>query len=137
MNRLFMISSQRSLKLVEKLVKDSKIKTPDVGQLVENLSGGNQQKVVIAKWLATACRILIFDEPTRGIDVGAKLEIYELMRRLTKEGLAIIMISSELPEVVGMSDRVLVIRKNAIVKELAGAEIDPETIIAYASGGMK
>jgi len=137
MNRMHMISNGKSSDLVERLVKENRIKTPGISQLVNNLSGGNQQKVVIAKWLATDCRVLIFDEPTRGIDVGAKREIHELMRSLTDKGLSIIMISSELPEVVGMSDRVLVIRNNDIVKELDGCEIDPETIIAYASGGRK
>jgi ribose transport system ATP-binding protein len=136
-NKLLMISSRKSSELVTNLVKENKIKTPGISQIVSNLSGGNQQKVVIAKWLATDCRVLIFDEPTRGIDVGAKFEIHSLMRRLTDAGLSVIMISSELPEVVGMSDRVLVIRKDAIVKELEGHEIDPETIIAFASGGRK
>ena len=82
--------------------------------MVKNLSGGNQQKVVLAKWLNTNCKILIFDEPTRGIDIGAKEEIYKLMRKFADDGLSIIMISSELPEILGMSDRVLVMHKGRI-----------------------
>ena len=117
-----------------KQVKDLGIKTPSERTLVRNLSGGNQQKVVIARWLSTKCRILIFDEPTRGIDVGAKAEIYELMRGLTRKGLGIIMISSELPEVVGISDRVLVMRKNDIVATLKDDEITPDGIMEYAAG---
>ena len=88
-------------------------------QLVRQLSGGNQQKVVVAKWLQTEPRILIMDEPTRGIDVGAKSEIHQLMRNLADEGLAILMISSELPEVLGMSDRVLVMNNGTITKEFS------------------
>lgn len=118
-------------------IKAMSIKTTGPDQPVCNLSGGNQQKVVIGKWLSTQCQILIFDEPTRGIDVGAKAEIYELMHKLTERGMSIIMISSELTEVVGMSDRVLVVRDDAIVKELEGNDIHPETIMKYAAGGVK
>ncbi len=110
------------------------IKTPSERTIVKNLSGGNQQKVVIGRWLSTKCKVLIFDEPTRGIDVGAKAEIYELMRQLTKRGLGIIMISSELPEVVGISDRVLVMRKDNIVATLQDDEITPDGIMEYATG---
>ncbi len=110
------------------------IKTPSERTIVKNLSGGNQQKVVIGRWLSTKCKVLIFDEPTRGIDVGAKAEIYELMRQLTKRGLGIIMISSELPEVVGISDRVLVMRKDNVVATLQDDEITPDGIMEYATG---
>jgi ABC-type sugar transport system ATPase subunit len=88
-------------------------------QIAGNLSGGNQQKIVIAKWLQHNCEIIIFDEPTRGIDVGAKYEIYKLMNQLTAAGKAIIMISSELPEVIGMSDRIIVMRNGEISGEVA------------------
>ena len=98
-----------------------KVKTPTIQQKVANLSGGNQQKVIICKWLSTKSKIMIFDEPTRGIDVGTKAEIYKIMQSLAKEGAGIIMISSELPEVLGISDRVLVMRKGRIV-----AEVDPQ-----------
>jgi ABC-type sugar transport system ATPase subunit len=101
---------------------------------VRTLSGGNQQKVVLAKWLATDCKVLILDEPTRGIDVGAKSEIYNLMRRLAAEGRAIIMISSDLLEVLGVADRILVMRRGEIVGELSGAVASEETVMEYATG---
>ena len=98
--------------------KELQIKTPDVDQLVMNLSGGNQQKVVIAKWLCRNCDILIFDEPTRGIDVGAKNEIYHLMNHFVEEGKSIIMISSELSEILRMSDRIIVMCEGRKTGEL-------------------
>ena len=101
------------------------VKAPSIHTEVATLSGGNQQKVVIARWLNHHTSVLIFDEPTRGIDVGAKAEIYGLMRELTARGYAIIMISSELPEIVGMCDRVAVFRQGRIEATLAGDEIDP------------
>jgi len=134
-NPLGTINNLKSRTLVEKLVKDLNIKTPDIWQSVGNLSGGNQQKVVIAKWLNSDSRIIIFDEPTRGIDVVAKSEIYKLMRELTAKGISIIMISSELPEIVGMSDRVLVMRNDSIVDELSGEKITPHNIMTLAAGG--
>ena len=102
-----------------------------------NLSGGNQQKVVFAKVLETNPSICIFDEPTRGVDVGAKAEIYQIMDRLTREGKSIILISSDLPELIGMSDRVLVMREGEIVKELNKSEASQESVLAYASGGVR
>ncbi len=110
------------------------IKTPNLGQLVSRLSGGNQQKVVLAKWLLTDSRVLIFDEPTRGIDVGAKEEIYALMRRLSDRGAAIIMISSEMPELLGMSDRILVLAQGRIAGELSHDQFDQERVLRLASG---
>jgi ribose transport system ATP-binding protein len=103
-------------------------------QAVRQLSGGNQQKVVLGKWLAGAGRILIFDEPTRGVDVGAKVEIYNLMNRLTAGGAGIIMISSELPELLGMSDRILVMHRGRIHAELAGADATEERVLSAALG---
>jgi ABC-type sugar transport system ATPase subunit len=97
------------------------------------LSGGNQQKVVLAKWLLTEANIFIFDEPTRGIDVGAKVEVYRLMNDLLAHGAAILMISSELPEVLGMSDRILVMRGGRIVAELDGATATQEQVMTYAA----
>lgn len=120
---------------VQSSIKELTIKTPSMNQLVRNLSGGNQQKVVLAKWLNTKCKVLIFDEPTRGIDIGAKEEIYKLMRALADKGIAIIMISSELPEVLGMSDRVIAMYKGAMVAEIDGYEIDSEKVMYYATGG--
>jgi ribose transport system ATP-binding protein len=99
---------------VEEATQKISVKTPSIQQKVRNLSGGNQQKVVIAKWLLKNCEIFIFDEPTRGIDVGAKSEIYKLMNKLIEDGKSIIMISSELPEVMGMSDRILVYHEGTI-----------------------
>ena len=100
--------------------------------LIQNLSGGNQQKVVIARWLATNPGILIMDEPTRGIDVGAKAEIYELMNQLAEQGMAIIMISSELPEIINMSDRVIVMRSGEISAVLEREDLSQEKIMGYA-----
>jgi len=114
--------------------EELRIKTPSLQQKVKNLSGGNQQKVVLAKFLATKCEILIFDEPTRGIDVGAKQEIYHLMRELTKQGKSIIMISSEMPELIGMSDRILVMHEGEIKAELERENFSQQTILEYASG---
>jgi len=109
------------------------IKTPSIRQKVRNLSGGNQQKVVIAKWLTADTEILIFDEPTRGIDVGAKSEIYHLLNELAKQGKAIIMISSELPEILRMSHRIVVMCEGRIRGELSGAEATQEKIMTFAT----
>lgn len=129
------IRSKAEKQVVDKYIKDIKIITPSREQLAGNLSGGNQQKVVLAKWLCTKADIIIFDEPTRGIDVGAKGEIYALMNELVKEGKAILMISSELPEIIGMSDRIYVMRDRRIVKELKSGEATQELIISYAMEG--
>jgi ribose transport system ATP-binding protein len=110
------------------------IRTPSVEQIVRNLSGGNQQKVVLAKWLIGQARVFLFDEPTRGIDVGAKAEIYALMVELCRQGAAIVMVSSELPEVLGMSHRVLVVRGGRIRAEFSHAEATPAAVIAVATG---
>jgi ribose transport system ATP-binding protein len=118
-------------------VRRLNIKTPSLEQLLRNLSGGNQQKVVIAKWLIRNCDILVFDEPTRGIDVGAKSEIYSLMNELTREGKSIIMISSELPEILRMSDRVIVMSEGRITGELAIEEASQEAIMERATMGRR
>ncbi len=115
-------------------IRDLQIKTPSTEQKVRNLSGGTQQKVVLSKWLFTQSRILIFDEPTRGIDVGAKAEIYQLMWKLVAQGIAILMISSELPEVLKMCDRILVMHEGEITGELKQAEATQEKIMALAMG---
>ncbi len=101
---------------------------------VGNLSGGNQQKVVIAKWLATQPKVIILDEPTKGIDIGSKAAVHEFMAELAAQGLAVIMVSSEIPEIVGMSDRVIVMREGRIVAELASDQITPETLVSHAAG---
>ena len=110
------------------------IKTPSIRAKAKNLSGGNQQKVILAKWLSRGAKVLVFDEPTRGIDVGAKFEIYKLMNQLSDQGIGIIMISSELPEILGMSDRVVVYREGRIAATLDIADADSETIMQYATG---
>jgi ribose transport system ATP-binding protein len=115
-------------------IAELSIRTPSAEQIVRNLSGGNQQKVVLAKWLIGDARVFLFDEPTRGIDVGAKAEIYALMVGLLKRGVGIVMVSSELPEVLGMSHRVLVVRDGAIHAEFDRAEATPDKVIAVATG---
>ena len=114
-------------------VEKIRIKTPSINQLIKNLSGGNQQKVIIAKWLIKDADILIFDEPTRGIDVGAKSEIYDLMNELVESGKSIIMISSELPEILRMSDRVAVMCEGRLTKVLNIKDADQEIIMKYAT----
>ncbi len=108
------------------------IKTPDRNRKVKHLSGGNQQKVVIAKTLLTDPAILILDEPTRGIDIGAKAEVYAIMRRLAREGKAIIMVSSEMAEILSLSDRILVMREGEITAELRPLDTTPEEVMKYA-----
>jgi len=120
--------------LARRFVRDLRIRTPNIAFRTRNLSGGNQQKVVLAKWLASDPRVLIFDEPTRGIDVGAKVEVYHLMTDLARRGVGILLISSELPEVLGMSDRVLVMHEGRIVADLPRTEATQERVIAHASG---
>ena len=133
-SRWAMLLFKKEKTKVSELISALKVKTPSDDQKVKNLSGGNQQKVVLAKWLATKCRILIFDEPTRGIDVGAKHEIYKLMRKLTAEGKSIIMISSEMPELLGMSDRIIVMHEGTIVAKLDNVNLTQERILSLASG---
>jgi ribose transport system ATP-binding protein len=128
------VSTARMLSMAAAFVRDLRIKTPGLEQPVVQLSGGNQQKVVLAKWLAARADVLIMDEPTRGIDVGAKVEIYELMNQLTARGAAILMISSDLPEVLGMSDRILVMRLGRIVAELDAVGATQERVLRAALG---
>jgi len=128
------VDQKKDMAIAKEYVDKLQIKTPGINQLVKNLSGGNQQKVVLAKMLATQCDVIIFDEPTRGIDVGAKQEIYNLMRHLTEEGKTILMVSSEMPELIGMSDRMLVMRFGYVVGELKREEFSQELILEYASG---
>lgn len=118
------------------LAQQLSIQTPSVEHQVRNLSGGNQQKVILARWLAIQPRVLIVDEPTRGIDVGAKVEIYALLRRLAEQGVGIILISSEMPEVLGMSDRILVMHQGRITGEIKGSEATEEDILAFATTGQ-
>ncbi len=132
---LSFINQAKERSIAAKYVDELSVKTPSIEQQVQNLSGGNQQKVVLAKWLFTESRVLIFDEPTRGIDVGSKVEIYQLMNKLAADGVAIIMISSELPEVLGMSDRIIVMHEGRIAGELPRGEATQEKIMHLATGG--
>ena len=118
---------------IGKLYDILKVKAVNQGQLVSRLSGGNQQKVVLEKWLLRDCEILILDEPTRGIDVGTKQEIYQLIKDLAAQGKAVIVISSEMPELIGVSHRVIVMHEGKITGELKGDEITQQTILTLAS----
>ena len=129
-----LVSRQREEVASERFIDELRIHTPSTEQLARNLSGGTQQKVVLAKWLLGQAKIFLFDEPTRGIDIGAKAEIYALMVNLAKNGAAILMISSELPEVLGMSHRVLAIRGGRIAAEFTAAQATPAAVIAAATG---
>ncbi|MBB6217484.1 D-xylose transport system ATP-binding protein [Anaerosolibacter carboniphilus] len=129
------INENEEIKMANHYVNALKIKTPSIEQKTRNLSGGNQQKVVIGKWLMAAPKVLVLDEPTRGIDVGAKYEIYNIMNDLVEQGVCIIMISSELPEVLGMSDRILVMHEGKLAAELDYKEADQEKVMYYATGG--
>ena len=132
-SRLGYIRRRRERTAASKLVENLDIRTPSLDQLVKNLSGGNQQKVVLAKWLATQCDVLIFDEPTRGIDVGAKSEIHKLIVSLADSGKSIIMITSEMPELLGLSDRIIVMHEGTIVGELNRRDASQERILDMAS----
>lgn len=128
------VRSRKEHSTAEHAVRNLNIRTPSVRQLAQNLSGGNQQKIVLAKWLATGARILFLDEPTRGIDVGSKQEIYLLINQLAADGVAIVLMSSDLPEVLGLSDRVLVMREGRIAGEFTRADATPEAVMACAVG---
>jgi ribose transport system ATP-binding protein len=131
---LGVISRALEMKACQKYVDDLMIKTPSLTQIVNNLSGGNQQKVVLAKWLFCNSKVLIFDEPTRGIDVGTKYAIHELIEELARKGVGIIMISSELPEIMGMTDRVLVLHEGSLEATLVTRDTTQEEILNYAAG---
>ena len=133
----FIIRANSERKISEQWTKVLQTKFASIDDPVERLSGGNQQKVVLAKWLATEPKLLIVDEPTRGIDVGTKAEVHRLISQKAKEGLAILMISSELPEVLGMADRILVMREGHIVRELSRQEATSELVISAATGAVQ
>ncbi|WP_273124427.1 sugar ABC transporter ATP-binding protein [Bacillus weihaiensis] len=129
------IASSKEEEFVDELIEKLHVKTASRELSVKSLSGGNQQKIVIGKWLGTNPKILILDEPTRGVDVGAKKEIYQLINQLTQEGVAIVMVSSELPEILGMSDRVLVIHEGKVSAMIPIKEANQEKIMQAATGG--
>jgi ribose transport system ATP-binding protein len=134
LKRLIFSRKRKEKEIANKLIASLDIKTPSSEHEVEYLSGGNQQKVVLSKWLAAEPAVILFDEPTRGIDVGAKAEIHRLMRELTNRGTAILMVSSELPEILGMSDRVLVMHKGRITASFSADEVTEEKAMAAAAG---
>ena len=130
--RMDVVNRKRETNACAQYIKSLGIKTPSPEQKVLNLSGGNQQKVVIAKWLATKPRVIILDEPTKGIDIGSKAAVHDFMSELAAEGLAVIMVSSEIPEILGMSDRVIVMREGRIAAELTGPAMTPERLVGLA-----
>jgi ribose transport system ATP-binding protein len=134
-SRCGLIQPGRERRLAEEMVQRLNIRTAGVDKTVGLLSGGNQQKVVLGKWLCRGPRLLILDEPTRGVDVGAKAEIYALMDRLTAEGMGILMISSDLEEILGMSDRVVVMHEGRLAGELRRSALSEEAVMHLATGG--
>jgi D-xylose transport system ATP-binding protein len=131
---LGIINNQQERKIVQEYVDQLGVKTPSIDSVIGTLSGGNQQKVILGKWLNSQPDVFILDEPTRGIDIGAKVEIYKLLNELVQQGVTVIMISSELPEVLGMCDRVLVMYEGEIVSNFARDDAKKEAIMAYATG---
>ncbi|MDR2740096.1 MAG: sugar ABC transporter ATP-binding protein [Treponema sp.] len=131
------VNRQKEMEIVNHGVESMAVKTPSINQRIVNLSGGNQQKVVLAKWLATSPKILIMDEPTRGIDVGAKAEIYRIINELASQGIAVIMVSSELNEVINMSDRLAIMWEGSIAAILDKGNFSQDIILKYALGGGK
>ena len=127
------VDDKKEIEITQKYIDMMATKTPTQEQLIGNLSGGNQQKVMISRWLATHPDILILDEPTRGVDVGAKSEIYAIMNELVKQGMSIIMISSELPEIINMSDRVYIMAEGVVAGCLNHEEVTQEAIMQLAA----
>lgn len=135
LKKLIKLQFKKETRLVREWVDKLSVKTPGIDVDIDNLSGGNQQKVVLAKWLATEPRVLILNEPTRGVDVGAKAEIYKLIEQLQHSGIATVMISSELPEIIAMSDRIVVIHEGEMAGEVAKDEFSQENLLTKAIGG--
>ena len=136
-SKLSVINAKQEMEVAQKQRDDMAIKTPSLNQLIKNLSGGNQQKVILGRWLAADSELIIFDEPTRGIDVGAKYEIYKLMNDLVEnQGKSVLMISSEMEELMGMSDRILVLAEGDLTGELQKDEFSQETIMTFASAAQ-
>jgi ribose transport system ATP-binding protein len=134
-HRAGFLNGGAEVRIASEMIGKLNVKTPSDRQVVQFLSGGNQQKVVIGKWLATGPRVLLLDEPTRGIDVGAKQEIYRLMEQLARSGVAILFVSSEMEEVLGMSDRTLVMHEGRLTGELARGQLSEEAVMHLATGG--
>lgn len=136
-SRLSVINKKLEHETAARYQKEMAIKTPSLHQLVKNLSGGNQQKVILAKWLAANAQLIIFDEPTRGIDVGAKYEIYKLINAMVEQGKTVLLISSEMEELMGMSDRIIVLSEGRITGMLEKNEFDPDLIMTFAAAASK
>jgi len=134
LRRFGLLNHKQEAREARELFAHLRVKTPSIETPVAALSGGNQQKVVLAKWLAARCRVLMVDEPTRGVDVGAKAEIHGLIDRLAKEGSGVLMISSELPEVLNLSTRILVMREGRIVGEVPRDQANQETLMRLMAG---
>ncbi|HDR1646752.1 TPA: sugar ABC transporter ATP-binding protein, partial [Pasteurella multocida] len=133
---MLVIDQNKGKQTTQAAIEGLKMRVPSANVNVSGLSGGNQQKVLLSRWAAIEPKLFIMDEPTRGVDVGAKSEIYRMMIEMAKKGVAILMISSELPEIVGMSDRVYVMREGYTVGELEGDDINQERIMAFACGAQ-
>jgi D-xylose transport system ATP-binding protein len=133
--RMGFIDKRKESGVANKTISELKILTPSIYTVLENLSGGNQQKTLVGKWLNSKPTIFIMDEPTRGIDVGTKAEIYQFMKKLISEGVAILLISSELPEIMGMSNRILVMREGSIVAQFDGTKPTREEVMRAALAG--
>ncbi len=129
LTRFRVVQRRRELEIVAGYLQRLRVKTPSLQQAVAKLSGGNQQKVVLARWLATKPKVLLLDEPTRGIDVGAKEEIYALIEALAGQGIGILLVSSELPEILGLSDRILCMQRGRIVGEISAADATEERVL--------
>ena len=132
-NSLGVLSKDLELKISEDTIKSLNVKAQDREMISKNLSGGNQQKVVLGKWLVRNPKVILFDEPTRGIDIGAKVEIYQIMNELKKKGVGVLFISSEMEEVLGMSDRILIFCDGRITGELSREEANQENILKFAT----
>jgi ribose transport system ATP-binding protein len=135
-SRAGFIDTAAERQLAAEMIPALAIKTPGDRQVVQFLSGGNQQKVVLAKWLAMKPKLLLLDEPTRGIDVGAKAEIYDLVHRLAGEGLAVLFVSSEMEEILSLADRVLVMHEGRLAGGLSRGELSEENVMRLAAGGV-
>jgi ABC-type sugar transport system ATPase subunit len=133
-SRWTVINTSRRESLVQEQVRELSVHPADINRLVRQLSGGNQQKVVLAKWLLSQARVLILDEPTRGVDVATKVEIYRIVSDLAEHGVGVLIISSELPEILGMSDRAIVMREGRLVGEFDTAQASEESLLSCAAG---
>jgi len=135
--RLGLVDNAAARRIAADAVETYRVRTTGVDQIVADLSGGNRQKVAFARWLSTKPKVLILDEPTHGVDVGSKAQIHEMIARLADDGLAILVISSDLPEVLGLSDRVLVVAEGELVAELDPSTVDQETVMMAATRNVR